>query len=210
MDGQQEKSALTSEVGMPPDASTYTLSLTDKELGRQWKGYRVTLTGLLVSHLPDENPEWPSYKLQDSNESNSGKTLQVWQQVVVYKNSPAFGEVRWHPQEGLSVAIRGVENIKEETDFPRTWQGLLLLSKAPWQGTASFLTLKRKRRPEGSGKLRELTPKQLREKYNALRGEYTRMKYGPPTLEDVASNLSVGRTTLYRYLKRHGIQWPPI
>jgi hypothetical protein len=209
MDGQQEKSALTSEVEKPSDASTHTLSLTDKELGRRWKGYRVRLTGLLVSHPPGEIPAWPSYKLQDADETNSINTLQIWRQVVTYENSPAFGEVRWHPKDGVSVSIKGLEHVKDESDFPRIWQGLLLLSKAPWQGVISFLALKRNRRPRGSGKLENLTPAQFRDKYKDLIGEYRRGKLGLPKQEDMAAHLDVGRTTIFRYLKKHGIQWPP-
>jgi hypothetical protein len=171
-------------------------------LGIKLKGYRVELTGTKTNNVADKTL---SYYQTDLDYS-----LLLYQQKIRYKDSPVYGEIVWHPEHGYSFAIKGIEHAADEAKVLKAWQGLKLLSKAIWQGKGVLPRWKTEGRPRGSGLLEDLPPEDFRERYADLREsyEYRRMKL--PTQIDMADYLSVKRTTLYRYLKRHGIKWPPV
>lgn len=187
---------------MPAQETSHRIELDGNTLGIKWKGYRVELTGTKTNSVADKTL---SYYQTDLDYS-----LLLYQQKIRYKDSPVYGEIVWHPEHGYSLAIKGIEHAADEAKVLKAWQGLKLLSKAAWQGKGLPPSLKLEGRPKGSGLLEDLSPEAFREKYEDLRWAYDSRSMKPPTQVDMADYLSVKRTTLYRYLKRHCILWPPV
>ncbi|HEX7999936.1 MAG TPA: hypothetical protein VF528_16225 [Pyrinomonadaceae bacterium] len=207
---KQKSQAFLKELGIPANARVRTLNLTKDNLGNQWKGYSVLLIGVLVKQIPQTTLPFPLYHLHEPDETES-KILQLWLQKITYADSPVYGEVRWHPKNGLNIAIRGLEKEADEQDVRRALEGLRLLSTAAWQATEILPKGKRKKgRTKGSELLGKLSVDKFKREYRDLRDTYDSHKLHLPTQIDMAEFLNVSRTTLYRFMKHHGLKWPPI
>jgi hypothetical protein len=208
--GEREIQAELKQLGIPPKSVVKTVTLGGEDLDKRWKGYSAILAGVLIDVTDDKDTyPFPFYRIQDSKEAKGG-ILQLWLQKVAHTASPVYGEIRWHPKHEYTIAIRGLEKGAEEHDILRALKGLRLLSKAMWQSADILPKEKRKKgRPKDSEILGKLTPRRFKSEYTELKGEYRKYK-SLPTQADMAESLNVSRTTLYRFLKYHGLKWPPI
>jgi hypothetical protein len=191
---------------MASEETLHPLNLDGKTWGTKWHGYHVELIGTQTNNSTDQTLSY----YQAVTASGKERCLLLLTQRIRYKDSPVYGEITWHPEIGFSLAIKGIEHATDEAMVLKAWQGLKLLSKAKWQGKGVPPSLKTEGRPKGSGLLADLPPDDFREKYADLRETYEYRGMKLPTQVDMADHLNVKRTTLYRYLKKHGIKWPPL
>jgi hypothetical protein len=68
---------------------------------------------------------------------------------------------------------------------------------------------RRRGRPPGSRVKLLMSPETFRAEYRALEEEHRRRRWPDPTQIDLSVELDCHRCTIYRYLDRHGMEWPP-
>jgi hypothetical protein len=119
---------LIAELGMPSDTPIGLLSLENVALlDRRLAGYCWILVGRVVPY-PREDPPWPAL-IAEPAPGRSGRALQVWCSRIWYGSSPLYGDMRWHPAQGLTLCIGGLEHPHGDRDYAIARRGLRLISR---------------------------------------------------------------------------------
>jgi hypothetical protein len=132
----EERRKLMAELGMPPDAPWQRITVPGDAFGPRWAKYTLELFGMLVPDAPEPIP-FAYFRI---GTPGGGLLVQLWQQVVRHQDTQLWGEKRWHPDRGFSVAIRGLENKHTMHEIILIRRGLGLLMRPSRTG-----------RPPGTG-----------------------------------------------------------
>jgi hypothetical protein len=198
------------KLGMPSNVPYSYFPINGLWFGKRWRDYQLEVFGYtfpVKAHYPtpEELPEPFLYLIVNfdkegelvrfSDGSMPHLIFQVWQQKIRYRGSNVFAEVKYHPEDGEDISILNIERDTEPVEISRVHRGIEILGRSKIAHIG---------RPRGSGYLDGMTPKEFLAHYNRYKQEY-----GAPTQYDLAAKLSVSRSTLQRYLRAHGIPWPP-
>lgn len=103
-----EAEAVAASLGIPVGAPLAAFDLRNDPFGRKWPDHHFEMFGVIVP-LPEGRPSWPWWKYLPES-PDEGFAVQIWRQRVSYGDPPIIGELRWHPETGLSdLDIRGVK-----------------------------------------------------------------------------------------------------
>jgi hypothetical protein len=198
-----EAKSLKKELGMPDDAQTNTIPIpfSGARRGDEWKGYYYESFGIFYDFIPEKEPPTGVliYEVDDVDNPTQGNIIQVWWQKVTHDATAVYGEVRWHPERGERIAIKGVEQAKSKQEIELIWKGLKMLPKVREE--------MRRGRPVGSVIFdRDSFLQHSIEVYRNLLHKDAEH----PSQDDVALGLGIVRASLARYLNRYGITWEQI
>jgi hypothetical protein len=195
-----EEAALKKELGIPDGALTNWIPFLGEWQSEDWQGYLFESFGIVFKPIPVEKPSGVLIHFGDSdNPTDEDWLVQVWQQKVTHTATTIYGEVRWHPEHGEQVSIKGIEQAKGKQDIDLIWNGLNLLPKVREE--------MRRGRPTGSVFLHRR--QFLDDAIKAYR-EFLSTHDERPTQYDIAAALQIVRSTFSRYLKTYGISWDEI
>jgi hypothetical protein len=180
-----ECAAVADELGIPPTALFYTMTL-DPPQG--WPDYILEVIGTHATPTdPPEAPEWRDYLLTPYP---TFTLIRPWRRRVRHHESPLFFEALWSPQHPVSLTIHGVE-----TDIPLIKDALTLLAGTRGAG-----------RRRGS---RFWTRETFRAAWPEKVAEAQRQRHGQPLRqEELARAYGISQPTLTRYLREYGRPTP--
>lgn len=122
---------LKKDLDIPAELLTSAFRYPGTMRGEEWRHFDVLLFGVPCGDIPDPSP-FPYVRIRLGDEPDQLGTIpfmatQVWFMAAQYRDSPLYIEQRWHPANGYSVAIRGLENDHRRADIDRAWRGLKLI-----------------------------------------------------------------------------------
>ena len=123
----ESEAALVAELGMPPGIPWLRIGFEGAVYGPKMNAYGLEFFGIphRISPTP---PAGPFVYVQRPTEAGAvACNLQAWQTKVVYAGQRVYGEVRWHPEHGEAISIKGLEHTTEKIAVEHARRGLVLL-----------------------------------------------------------------------------------
>ena len=214
MDEEQQDRVLMVELGMPSDATPVRFTSPPLDVEKKGQSYRFELFGRYVESAAEETASGLIVRFNSRHKSKNGLLLQIWRQTVTCRGFSTYGELRWHPETGEQIAIRGLVQAASKREIDLIWEGVklfpLVREKLMWRSSKgnAFIT---QGRPVGSVVLTQTSFFQLAvEAYKKLHDLKVQDVSKHPTQQEVAQELLISRQTVIRYLKNYDILWSDI
>jgi hypothetical protein len=178
------------ELGIPLN-TLYYRAILDPPTG--WEGYRLEVIG-----TKKEDPDPPdAVHWIDMFGLNQTLIIIAWCRRVYWKKAPSvYLEVRWHPETGETIALKGLEWNTTQESLKRLHQGLKLLKAIKATGG----------RPLGN---RKIPPEEFRQQYHDKYQQLLDVYESKPRRREVAEALGLDETTFRTYLKYDNLPFPP-
>ena len=137
-------------LGIPDDLEPFMLGFVGNEvttigvdekkvksLAEQWDGYLLQMIGT-AADTPD--PSGLVAAWHPGIEEAPLIHVQVWLAIATYNDSPLRLDVRWQPERGEQISVRGAEKRHSKLDYDRAWKGLSLVRMMTEAGRPQKLT----------------------------------------------------------------------
>lgn len=204
--------AIATEVGIPIELQarfrSFDLRLAGTpfdEKGQSLPGdgeYILRFFGVVLDTAPESGPAWnPVISVPDYEDNiiylvPSHEWIQPYRVLMFSQGSSVIGEMRWNPDDGIMLALVGLETPHTEKQLKHAWRGLRLMKR----------TITQPGRRVGSTIIQDA--EEIASAYEGYK-----QRFGThPTQEDLASHMGFSdSTTLKRYLRnnRPKTSWPP-
>lgn len=163
--------------GVLPDRSGH-------ESRYQWEGFGVL-------HFGDVSVDGPTVRI------GGALTVQLWQQVISAAHSPVTLEARWHPEQGETIFLRGVEKARNQDEILAAFRGRSFLHRPERSG-----------RPSGTRYFNSAEDflGKLRDAHQEIAG-----RTGNSAListERLWQEMGLSRSTFYKYLQDFELGFP--
>ena len=188
------------------------------ELGHSWRGYVVETLGMPVERYggealgrgPGGLVGWGAGPVEEAPpfDDYSGVVLLRFRLVRHDATGLELG-AHWRPQTGHDIARADAGRGRAQTAAGLRREQLLgrLLVHRAWRPLRRPTTIdlgKRRGRPRRTGVIDDLTPHQVREKYDEACQDTQ-----CPSREDVATRLGISESSIVRFMKGRHLHWPP-
>ncbi len=193
-------------LGIPDDVEPFklrfagnevtTLGVDEKKvksLAEQWDGYLLEIIGTAAG-TPD-----PSGLVAAWHPGIEGAPLihvQVWLAIATYKTSPLRLDVRWHPERGEQISIRGLEKRHTVSDLAVARRAMSYVRMVTAAGAPEKFA------PDDVKRIREAS-KRYAKKMSAAGASNIAQR-------DFALYVDCDVKTLRSFMGQHGIPWPKI
>jgi hypothetical protein len=181
------------EFDIPWDRSLFVITLTDP-LG--WNGYTYALLG---TDPPLQLPSRATiFRLGNLVGPHLPPVLVAYERRITHTETPIALVWRWHPLQGTSLALTGLELDTRKGSLHLMYDGIALLNALEDLGG---------RPPNFEDKA--TFRRKYWDAYHKVLEEKQRDGNRLPSKTEVAAEMLIDRKTLYRYRVRHHLTWPP-
>jgi hypothetical protein len=160
-----------------------------------WEGY--TFTAVVTDRPRDLAPTDATFSFGNLVIPGSA-SLVAYERCIAYRGTPVYLEMRWHPETGETIQLKGIEADSRHESVRRVHRGLKLVKALHAAGG---------RPPDIEGKA---TFWHLYlDAYQKVLEEKRRYSNKKPKKTEVAAEMLMSTKTLKRYRDSYDLPWPP-